>query len=349
MDLKKIFLKDACPTQIGGQAIMEGIMMKGEDRTAIAMRLPDDRIYLRTEKNKKRSKWTKIPIIRGVAVFISSLVTGTSTLMKSAEILEKFTEEETDENSKFEKWVSDNFSMEKAWNILLVLTVIVSLLFTVVVFVLFPTAAVNWLGRFTDSVVILNLVEGLFRIVLFVIYVLLISKMDEINRVFQYHGAEHKTIHCLEKDLELTPENAQQFYTLHPRCGTSFLVFVMVISLIVFSLMGWPNLLIRLLSRLLLIPLVAGLSYELLKLAGRSDNLLVEILSLPGLYLQKITTKEPDKKMLEVAIVAVKAVLVDEDAPLVEGISDLEGNIITKKEDLNEFKGTDKSGDKDTE
>lgn len=349
MDLKKIFLKDACPTPIGGQAIMEGIMMKGENRIAIAMRLPDDRIYLRTEKNKQRSKWTKIPIVRGVAIFISSLVTGTSTLMKSAEILENFTEEETDENSKFEKWVSDNFSMEKAWNILLIITVIVSLLFTVVVFVLFPTAAVNWLGRFTDSVILLNLVEGLFRIVLFVIYVLLISRMEEIHRVFQYHGAEHKTIHCLEKSLELTPKNAQQFYTLHPRCGTSFLVFVMVISLIVFSLMGWPNLLIRLLSRILLIPLVAGLSYELLKWAGRSNNLLVEILSLPGLYLQKITTKEPDEKMLEVAIVAVKAVLVDEDAPLVEGISDLEGNIITKKEDLNEFKRADKNGDENPE
>ncbi|MBK5253127.1 MAG: DUF1385 domain-containing protein [Peptostreptococcaceae bacterium] len=349
MDLKKIFLKDACPTQIGGQAIMEGIMMKGENRTAIAMRLPDDRIYLRTEKNKKRGKLSKIPIVRGVVVFINSLVTGTGTLMKSAEILERFTEEDPAENSKFEKWVSDNFSMEKAWNILLVLTVILSLLFTVVVFVLFPTAAVNWLGRFTDSVILLNLVEGVFRIVLFVAYVLLISKMEDIKRVFQYHGAEHKTIHCLEKSLELTPENAQQFYTLHPRCGTSFLVFVMVISLIVFSLMGWPNLLIRLLSRILLIPVVAGLSYELLRWAGRSNNLLVEILSMPGLYLQKITTKEPDDKMLEVAIVAVKAVLVDDDAPLVEGISDLEGNIITNKEDLDEFKRTDKSGNKESE
>ena len=340
MDLKKVFLKDACPTQIGGQAIMEGVMMKSSDRTAIAMRLPDNRIYLKTEKNKKLGKVAKIPIIRGVVVFINALVTGTKTLMKSAEILENFTEE-VDETTGFEKWLENNFGKEGSWNILITITVIISLFFTIGVFILFPTAAVNWIGRFTESSILLNLIEGLFRIILFVVYIVLISKMEDIKRVFQYHGAEHKTIHCLENELELTPENAKQFYTLHPRCGTSFLMFVMVISLIVFSLLGWPNLLFRILSRILLIPVVAGLSYELLKWAGRSDNLFVRFLSMPGLYLQKLTTKEPDERQLEVAIVSVKAVLVEDDFPLIEGIVDLSANLIIEEESTDDYTETD--------
>ena len=156
----------------------------------------------------------------------------------------------------------------------------------------------------------------------------LISKMEDIKRVFQYHGAEHKTIHCFEKGLELTPENAQEYYTLHPRCGTSFLVFVMVISLVLFSLLGWPNLFWRITSRLLLIPVVAGLSYEVLRWAGRSDNWLVKTLSIPGLYMQKLTTREPETDQLEVAIAAMKAVMVPAETPYFEGICDLEGNLV---------------------
>ena len=155
-----------------------------------------------------------------------------------------------------------------------------------------------------------------------------IARMKDIQRVFEYHGAEHKTIHCFENNLELTPANAQTFYTLHPRCGTSFLMFVMVISLILFSLLGWPSLIWRIASRLLLIPVVAGLSYELLKWAGRSDNIVVRVLSLPGLYLQKLTTRPPDDSQLEIAIVSLKAVLVDEETPYVEGICDLDGTIV---------------------
>ncbi|HKK96300.1 MAG TPA: DUF1385 domain-containing protein [Anaerovoracaceae bacterium] len=340
MDLKKVFLKDSCPSKIGGQAIMEGVMMKSSDRTAIAIRLPDNRIYLKTEKNKKLGKLSKVPILRGVVVFINSLVTGTKTLMKSAEILENYTEE-VEENTAFERWLEKSFGKEHSWNILITITVIISLLFTIGVFILFPTAAVNWVGIFTDSSTLLNLIEGIFRIVLFVVYILLISKMEDIKRVFQYHGAEHKTIHCLENELELTPENAKQFYTLHPRCGTSFLMFVMVISLIIFSLLGWPDLLLRILSRIVLIPIVAGLSYELLKWAGRSDNVLVRILSMPGLYLQKLTTKEPEKNQLEVAIVSVKAVLVDESYPCVEGIVDLNANIIQDEGKSDDDKRTD--------
>ena len=149
--------------------------------------------------------------------------------------------------------------------------------------------------------------------------------MGEIKTVFQYHGAEHKTIHCFENGLPLTPENAQQFYTLHPRCGTSFLMFVMVIAIFVHALMGWPNVWLRIISRILVLPLIAGLSYELLKWAGRSDNLIVKVLSLPGLYLQKLTTNEPDKKQLEVAIAALKAVLPGNNTPYFEGLCDLDG------------------------
>lgn len=342
MDLKKIFLKDACPTKIGGQAIMEGVMMKSSERTAIAIRLPDNRIYLKTEKNKELGRISKIPVLRGVYAFVDALVSGTRTLMKSAEILEKFSYVESSESeTKFERWLEKSFGKESAWNVLIVITVMISLMFTVGVFILFPTAAVNWIGIFTKSAILLNLFEGIFRILLFVAYIILISKMEDIKRVFQYHGAEHKTIHCLENNLELTPDNAKQFYTLHPRCGTSFLMFVMVISLIIFSLLGWPNLLYRIASRILLIPVVAGLSFELLKWAGRSDNFVVKFLSLPGLYLQKLTTKEPDNKQLEVAIVSVKAVLVDDDYPCVEGISDLDGNIIIDKDSIDDNKGTD--------
>jgi uncharacterized protein YqhQ len=163
----------------------------------------------------------------------------------------------------------------------------------------------------TENEVVLNLAEGVLRIVLFIIYVALISKMEDIRNVFRYHGAEHKCIHCFENGLELTPANCQQFYTLHPRCGTSFLMFVFIIAFILHFLMGWPNLFLRIVSRLLLLPVIAGLSYELLKWAGRSDSKVVKILSMPGLYLQKITTKEPDREQLEVAIAAINAVLAE--------------------------------------
>ena len=208
------------------------------------------------------------------------------------------------------------------------LSVVFALVFSIGIFILMPTVVVNFLGRFTSNHIVLNLTEGIFRLAIFILYVAAISRMEDIMTVFQYHGAEHKTIHCFENGLELTPDNAQQFYTLHPRCGTSFLMFVMVISLILFSLLGWPNLVMRLVSRILLIPVVAGLSYEVLKWAGRSDSWLVRILSLPGLYLQKLTTKVPDNRQLEVAIAAMKAVMVPDDTPYFEGICDLDGNFV---------------------
>ena len=327
MDLKKIFLKDACPTKMGGQAVMEGIMMKGEKKTALAVRLPDGSIRVDTEPTKTYGKWMKIPLVRGVIAFVDSLVNGTRTLMHSAEILEEASDDEEEyEPGRFEKWLEDKFGSKGVWNFMLYSSVVVALAFSIGIFIILPTGAVNLMKHFTDSVFWLNFVEGVLRIALFVLYVGLVSYMPDIRRVFRYHGAEHKTIHCFENGLELTPENAQQFYTLHPRCGTSFLMFVLVISLILFSLLGWPNLLWRILSRVLLLPVIAGLSFELLRWAGRSDNIVVKILSIPGLLLQKLTTNEPTDRHLEVAIAAMKAVLA-EDSETGEGLCDKDGRI----------------------
>ncbi|MGF6376996.1 uncharacterized protein YqhQ [Clostridiales Family XIII bacterium PM5-7] len=329
MDLNKIFLKDACPTPVGGQAVMEGIMMRGVERTAVAIRLPDGRIHMRTTPNKQRSKWAKVPIIRGVVSFISSLVQGTGILMYSADVLEaSMSEDEAYEEDKIEQWMNKKFGKKGAWNIMIYLSVILALAMTIGMFILLPTVIANFLKPIIESNVVFNLVEGVTRIAIFVVYIALISRMKDIKTVFQYHGAEHKTIHCFENNLELTPANAQQFYTLHPRCGTSFLLFVMVISFVLHLFLGWPNLALRIGSRLLLVPLVAGLSFELLKWAGRSDSWLVKLLSMPGLYLQKLTTKEPTDQQLEVAIAAMKAVMVPSDTEFFEGICDLDGNLV---------------------
>ena len=314
MDLKKIFIKDACPTKMGGQAVMEGIMMKGEKKTALAVRLPDGDIRIETEETKQLSKWMKIPLIRGVVAFVGSLVLGTRILMRSADILAEYDDEEY-EPGRFERWIEAKFGSKAVWNFMLYSSVVIALIFSVGIFIVLPTGVVSLMKYFTESVFWLNFVEGVVRIGLFVLYVWAISFMNEIKTVFQYHGAEHKTIHCYESGLELVPANCREFPTLHPRCGTSFLMFVFIIAFILHFLMGWPNLLLRILSRLLVLPVIAGLSYELLRWAGRSDNIVVKVLSLPGLYLQKITTKEPDDSQLEVAIAAVNAVE-DLEAPM---------------------------------
>jgi uncharacterized protein YqhQ len=330
MDLKKVFRKDACPTKIGGQAVLEGIMMKGEGRTATVLRLPNQKLYIKTQKLAEKNKAMKIPFVRGVLIFVGALVEGTKTLMFSADILEANEEEGSNDykKSKFDLWLEKKLGAERAWNWMLYTSVVLAVLITVGFFIILPTWALDLLALVTSNVVVLNLVEGLLRILLFVFYVLAISKMKDIHRVFQYHGAEHKTIHCFESGLELTPENCKPFYTLHPRCGTSFLMFVMIIALILFSLLGWPNLFWRITSRLLLLPVIAGMGFELLKWAGRSDNWLVKVLSLPGLALQKLTTKEPDIDQLEVAIAAMKAVMVEADTPYYEGLCDLSGQPI---------------------
>lgn len=327
MDLNKIFVKNACPTKIGGQAILEGLMMRGPKLLSIAIRKPAGDIHLSVEPLKAPGKWKKIPILRGLIAFGSALVMGTNILLYSAEVLEDFTDAEGKalyEKDKMTIWMEKRFGEKTTLNIMLYFSVFLAILLTVGVFIILPTwlinGARNWGG--IENGVLLNLFEGMIRIAMFVLYTKAISGMADIKKVFQYHGAEHKTIHCYESKLELTPENAQTFYTLHPRCGTSFLMFVMVISLLVFSLLGWPGLVARILSRLLLIPFIAGISYELLQFTGRHDGKLVKALSMPGIALQKLTTKEPSLDQLEVAIVAMNAVMSkeekSEDSPYAE-------------------------------
>lgn len=330
MDFDKIFVKDCNPTKMGGQAVMDGVMMKGTDRYAVAVRLPDNEIYIKTEKLPERKAWSKVPVIRGIFIFVDSLINGTKTLMYSADVAEKYEEilgeGATAEKGRGEKWLEKHFGERAVWNILIAVSVIFALAVTIGIFVIGPTAAISWLDGIIGSEIVLNLIEGLLRIAIFIIYVLLIRRMEEIKTVFRYHGAEHKCIHCYESGKELTPENCAPFYTLHPRCGTSFIVFVLVISLILFSFLGWPNLAVRIISRVLLIPFIAGISYEILKVAGKSTNLFMEIISVPGLWLQKLTTAEPDRAQLEVAIASINAVL-DTEAECFEGISSMDGKM----------------------
>jgi uncharacterized protein YqhQ len=332
MDFKKIFLKDACPTKIGGQAVLEGIMMKGEQRSAVVVRRENGDMYIKTQLLKKRGKWYKVPIIRGVLIFVDSLVTGIKTLTDSADMVEfeggGEDGEEAYEETKFDKWLIKHFGEKAPMTFLMVTAVALALVFTIGIFILAPTLVVGLLGKVISNAIVLNLIEGVFRILLFVGYIVLVARMDAIKTTFQFHGAEHQCIHCYEGGKDLTPENCAEYETLHPRCGTSFLMFVMVIALLVFSLLGWPNPLLRLASRLLLIPVIAGLSFELLRWAGSSTSPIVKILSVPGLLLQMLTTKRPKEKQLEVAIAALKAVLVPENTPVIEGICNKEGNLI---------------------
>ena len=229
---------------------MEGVMMQGPDRTAIAMRLPSGELYLRTKKRPPQSKVMKVPFVRGVVAFWNSLVGGMGTLMESADILEQYAPEEYgEEPGKLEAWINKKFGDKAAWNFLLWSAVVVALVISIALFVIFPTWVVNFAKKWIDNAIVLNLIEGLLRIAMFIGYVAVIRRMEDIKTLFRYHGAEHKTIHCYENDRVLVPENAEQFYTLHPRCGTSFMVFVLIISLLLFSFLGWPNLALRIASR----------------------------------------------------------------------------------------------------
>ncbi len=332
IDYSKVFIKEACPTAIGGQAIMEGVMMQGPDRTAIAMRLPSGELYLKTKKKGKVSKAAKIPFVRGIVAFVNALVNGMGTLMESANILEEYAPEEyAEEPGKIEAWINRKFGEKAAWNFLITSALLFAVAISIVFFVILPTWVVNFLGKWIGSAIVLNLIEGVLRILMFVGYVAAIRSMNDIKTLFRYHGAEHKTIHCYENDRVLCPENAEQFYTLHPRCGTSFLVFVLIISLLLFSFLGWPNLFWRITSRILLIPVIASISFELLRWAGRSNGKIVRILSWPGLQLQRLTTAEPDRDQLEVAILSLKAVLVDPSVPEISSFVDKDGNIVRSK------------------
>lgn len=304
---EKYMNKKIHKTSIGGQAVMEGVMMKGPEKTAISVRKPDGEIVTDIKSNAKitRNAFFKLPVIRGCVAFFDSLITGTKALMYSADFVDL--EDETE--SKFDKWLERVFG-DKIKDIVIYFSVIISVIFSVGLFILLP----NWIASFIKLAVkskfVLNFCEGIIRILIFLTYLWAVSKMPDIKRVFEYHGAEHKTIACYEAGEELTPENAKKFTRLHPRCGTSFLFIVMIVSIICFSVLSWDvNVVVRSLSRIALMPVVAGISYEIIKYAGRHDNVLTKIVSYPGLCLQKITTNEPDESQLEVAIASMKAVI----------------------------------------
>lgn len=289
------------PKAVGGQAVIEGVMMKGTEDIAIAVRKPDGEIVVKKEKLKSnRKKISKIPIIRGMFTFVDSMVLGVNALLYSAEFVD-VEEEEKKKASKLDEFLEKNI----IW-----ISVVISIVFSVGLFILLPTVLVGIFKAYIDNTLILNGIEGIVRIAIFLGYILAISGMKDIRRVFEYHGAEHKSIFCYEHGEELTVENVRKYGRLHPRCGTSFLFIVMIVSILLFSLFSWSGVLMRLLIRILLIPIVAGISYEIIKWAGKSESKLSCIVSAPGMWLQKLTTREPDDKQIEVAVEALKNVLV---------------------------------------
>ena len=299
-------------SNIGGQAVMEGIMMRHKDRYAIAVRKPDKEIEIKIEDYKNvipLEKLGKLPIFRGVFSFIDSLVVGTKCLMYSASFFEEEEEEvKAKEQMTEEERAKQEKKEEKAYNIMMTVTLCISVLLSIGLFILLPFFVASFLRKVTDSNLIVTIAESVLRIAIFLIYMLLISRMEDIQRVFMYHGAEHKCINCIEHGMDLNVENVLKSSRLHKRCGTSFLLIVLVVSIIFFFFIHVESPVWRVVIRLLLMPVVAGVSYEFIRFAGRSDNKCVAFLSKPGMALQKLTTKEPTADMVEVAIAAVEAV-----------------------------------------
>lgn len=295
------------PSGIGGQAVLEGIMMKNKDQYSVAVRKPDGEIEVHTSVHEGIAgdrAWAKLPLIRGVVNFIDSLVLGMETLTFSASFYE---EEEEQEPGRVEKMLLKLFG-EKAEKVVMGCTVAFSVVMAVAIFMVLPYFISDFFRNYIVSNTLLAIVEGIIRLGLFMLYVVLISSMKDIRRVYMYHGAEHKCINCIERGRELNVKNVRKSSRYHSRCGTSFLFIVMIISIIFFIFIRVESPALRVLSRILLVPVIAGVSYEFIRLAGRSENALVKILSLPGKGMQKLTTKEPDDDMIEVAIAAVEAV-----------------------------------------
>jgi len=291
---------------VGGQAVIEGVMMQSKKKRAIAVRKSNGKIILK--KNKIKS-WTndknidKIPFIRGSFILIETMIEGIKSLNFSSEY---FIEEE--EEDAFDRFMKRIFK-DKANDITMFLVMMFSIVLSIGIFILLPTTIGGIFSKYIDNNIALNLIEGVIRLLILFLYMLIISKNKDIQRVFQYHGAEHKAIYCYENGLELTVENAKKFKTQHPRCGTNFLFIVMFTSIILFSFFGWPNPLLRIAMRIISIPIVAGISYEVIKFLGKYNNIFTKIVAYPGMMLQNLTTREPDDEQLEVALTALKAVV----------------------------------------
>ena len=294
---------------IGGQAVMEGIMMRNGSEYSVAVRKENGEIEVKKETYKgvgSKCKLFRLPFIRGIFSFVDSLVLGMKSLNYSASLFMEDGEEE-EEPGRFEKWLQKKFG-DKAEKVIMDLTMVISIILAMGIFMVFPTWVSTLMKPLLGNGIWMVLFEGVLRIAIFIAYVGLISLMPDIKRTYMYHGAEHKCINCIEHGLPLTVENVMKSSKEHKRCGTSFLLIVMVISILFFLVIRPETLWLRLVSRILLIPVIAGVSFEFLRLAGNSDNPVVNLLSKPGLMLQGLTTKEPDEKMAEVAICAVEAV-----------------------------------------
>ena len=287
---------------VGGQAVIEGVMMRDAHRTATAVRLPNGDIDVETRtvsSIRDRYPVLNLPLIRGSVIMVESLIIGMRALSFSAQAAG----EEDEQMTKKE----------------IAMTILFALVLASILFIVIPTGAAHLAAAYTDDPIVFNLIEGGIRLMVFLLYIWGISFMGGIRRVFQYHGAEHKTIHCYEAGEALTVENVQKFPRLHPRCGTNFLLIVMVVAIVFHVFFGWPDFWLRILSRLAILPVVAGVSYEIIRFAGRSENHLVHILITPGLWLQYLTTRPPADEMVEVAIESLKAVLPAEDIPAGSG------------------------------
>ncbi len=297
---------------IGGQAVMEGIMMKNGDRYAVGVRKPDKEIIVKTSEYPSYIKGKKIlslPFVRGVFNFVDSLVLGMKTLTYSAGFFDDEEEEQpTKEPSKLEKKLDAFLDTKKGMDILMGITVTISMVLAIAMFMIVPYLAAQLIGKVTDSQNVIAVCEGILKIAIFMLYILLISRMKDIQRVFMYHGAEHKCINCIEHGLELNVENVMKSSREHKRCGTSFLLIVMIVSVILHLFIRVDSKVVGFVIRLLLLPVIAGISYEFIRLAGCSENKLVAALSKPGMMLQRMTTREPEPDMVEVAIAAVEAV-----------------------------------------
>ena len=293
--------------RIGGQAVIEGVMMKNMDRYAVSVRKPNGKIETKVEECvsfAEKHPLFQLPVFRGMANFLESMVIGMKTLNYSA----SFYEDEEEQTESRTEQLLEKILGEKAEKIIMGIVLVFSLAISIGLFMILPYIASEALGKLIRNEYVILFMEGIIRIAIFLGYIVLISRMEDIKRVFMYHGAEHKTINCLEAGVSLTPENVDNFSRLHKRCGTSFIFIVMIISMVFFFFIRVDTIWLRIVLRLLFLPLVAGVSYEFIRLAGSSDHPLVQIFSKPGLALQRLTTKEPDHSMIEVAIASVEGV-----------------------------------------
>lgn len=296
-------------TSIGGQAVIEGVMMRGPKDIAVAVRKSNGEIVVDKKPVSsiiKKFKFLKLPIIRGVVSFVESMVLGVKTLMFSAELYDIEEEDPNYKPSKVDAFFEKLFGNK---DVLIYTSLAIALVMAVGLFIILPSFVTKIITPFVHNDFLKSLIEGCIKISIFILYIVLVSRTKDIQRVFEYHGAEHKTIACYEHGEELTPENVKKYSRFHPRCGTSFLISVMLISVVVFSVISWENLVMRIVIKLLLLPVVAGVAYEYIKFAGRCDAKLVQILNKPGLWIQRLTTKEPDESQIEVAIRSINEVI----------------------------------------